>query len=283
MRLPAPVSYSFQVLVGQWRLWLSLAWLPLAGTAVATLLSAAVTECVDVRGADCFAAHLSYGPARALTAWSGLLIYGLYGLCFVPAMTALYRRLLLHPDANSAGRIRVSGAELRYAGYSLLFFYLAMVMGQSLWFWLWPLYVVELGPLLEPPGWFVAYIGHPLECLIILLLLLAFARFYLILPHAALGRRGRFLDLFAHSRGHVLAIVLALVVVRMLSIVVGVAIELPGGLAVELVQGASADAVSTSETVVVRAATFANDYVRAVGSAAVLAWFYRRLVMSREV
>ena len=283
MRLPAPVSYSFQVLVGQWRLWLSLAWLPLVGTAVATLLSAAVTECVDVRGPDCFAEHLSYGPSRALTAWSGLLIYGVYGLCFVPAITALYRRLLLEPDSTSAGRIRVSGAEFRYAGYSLLFFYLAMVMGQSLWFWLWPLYVVELGTVLQPPGWFVAYIGHPLECLIILLLLLAFARFYLILPHAALGRRGRFLDLFAHSRGHVLAIVLALVAVRMLSIVVGVAIELPGGLAVELVQGASADAVSTSETVVVRAATFANDYVRAVGSAAVLAWFYRRLVMSREV
>ena len=118
--------------------------------------------------------------------------------------------------------------------------------------------------------------------MVILLLLLALARFYLVLPDAALGGRGRFLDLFAHSRGHLLAIVLALVVVRMLSIVVGAVIDLPGGLALELVQGPSVDAVSTIETVIVRAATFANDYVRAVGSAAVLAWFYRKLVMSRE-
>ncbi len=282
MTLPKPVSYSLQVLVGQWRLWLSLAWLPLAGAVVVTLLQVSVNGCTDARGIDCFADMLPYGAARALAAWSGLLIYGLYGLCFVPAITALYRRLLLEPDATGAGRIRVSRAELRYAGYSLLFFYLVTVVGQSLWFWLWPTYVVELGTLPQPPGWFVAYVGNPLELLVILLLLLALARFYLVLPDAALGRRGRFLDLFAHSRGHLLAIVLALVVVRMLSIVVGAVIDLPGGLALELVQGPSVDAVSTVETVIVRAATFANDYVRAVGSAAVLAWFYRKLVMSRE-
>ena len=282
MTLPKPVSYSLQVLVGQWRLWLSLAWLPLAGAVVVTLLQASVNECTDTRGIDCFADVLPYGAARALAAWSGLLIYGLYGLCFVPAITALYRRLLTEPDATGAGRIRLSGAELRYAGYSLLFFYLTTVVGQSLWFWLWPIYVVELGTLPQPPGLFVAYVGHPLELLVILLLLLALARFYLVLPDAALGRRGRFLDLLAHSRGHLLAIVLALVVVRMLSIVVGAVIDLPGGLALELVQGPSVDTVSTIETVIVRAATFANDYVRAVGSAAVLAWFYRKLVMSRE-
>ncbi len=283
MRLLEPLSYAFEVLVGRWRLWLSLAWLPLAGAAVATLLSADVGECLDAEGADCFAEQLSYGPARVLAAWSGLLIFGLYSLCFVPAITALYRRLLRQPDATGAGRIRLSGAELRYAGYSLLFFYLATVVGYSLWFWLWPLYVVELGGVPQAPGWFVAYIGHPVELLVILLLLLALARFYLILPHAALGRRGRFLDLFAHSRGHVLAIVLALVAVRMLSIVVGLAIDLPGGLAVELVGTLSGDAVSTMETVVDRAAAVVNDYVRAVGSAAVLAWFYRTLVMNREV
>ena len=282
MRLPAPVSYSLRVLVGQWRLWLSLAWLPLAGAVVVILLQASVTACTDARGPDCFADVLPYGPARALAAWSGLLIYGLYGLCFVPAITALYRRLLIEPDATGAGRIRLSGAELRYAGYSLLFFYLAMVIGQSIWFLLWPYYVVEFGALPQPPGWFVAYVGHPLELLVILLLLLALARFYLVLPDAALGRRGRFLDLFAHSRGHLLAIVLALVVVRMLSIVVGAVIDLPGGLVLELVQGLGVDAVSTIETVIVRAASFADDYVRAVGSAAVLAWFYRKLVMSRE-
>lgn len=282
MRLPAPISYSLEVLVGQWRLWMSLAWLPLAGAAAVTLLQASVNECIDARGIDCFADVLPYGAARALAAWSGLLIYGLYGLCFVPAITALYRRLLTEPDATGAARIRLSGAELRYAGYSLLFFYLTMVMGQSLWFLLWPHYVVELGTLPQPPGWFVAYVGHPLQLLVILLLLLALARFYLVLPDAALGRRGRFLDLFAHSRGNVLAIVLALVVVRMLSIIVRAAIDVPGGLAVELVQGPSVDTASIMETVIVRVASFADDYVRAVGSAAVLAWFYRRLVMSRE-
>ncbi len=283
MRVPPAVSYSLQVLVGRWRLWLSLAWLPLAGAVVATLLNAAVNACLDEQGAECFAEHLSYGPARVLGAWSELLIYGLYSLCFVPAITALYRRLLLQPDATGAGRIRVSGAELRYAGYSLLFFYLAMVIGRSLWFWFWPLYVAELGGWPQAPGWFVAYLGHPIELLVILLLLLALARFYLVLPHAALGRRGRFLGLLAHSRGHVLAIVLALVVVRMLSIVVALAIDLPGGLAAELVEGAGGNGSSTIEAVVDQAAAVVDDYVRAVGSVAVLAWFYRKLVMNREV
>ena len=157
-----------------------------------------------------------------------------------------------------------------------------MVLSQGFWFWLWPRYLDEKERFPEAPTWFIEHFGHPVYCLVVLLMLLLLARFYLVLPDAALGRRERFLDLLAHSRGQVLAIVLALVAVRIFSILAGMAVEWPAGLLIAIVDEVNEEAASVLNTLVRRGASFLDDYLRMVGSVAVLAWFYRQLVLSRQ-
>ncbi len=282
MRLLAPLSYAFDIFVGRWRLWLAVAWLPALGLVVALLLNRAATLCFRAHGNACYADWLPYGASQVLASWTWWLIFALYGLCFIPAVTALYRHLLLGTGARRPWRLEISRAELRYAGWHLLLFYADMILQRSFWFWLWPRFLQERERFPHVPPWFIDYFGHPVACLVVLLMLLLLARFYLVLPDAALGRRGRFLDLLAHSRGQVLAIVLALVVVRILSILAGMAVELPAESVIGLVSDVSEGTASALETLVWRGASFLDDYVRMVGSVAVLAWFYRHLVMSRQ-
>ena len=302
MRLPAPLSYAFEVFAGRWPIWLGLVWLPLAG-AVAQLLLLEVSKGCALQPNFCLPSAWPGGLVQLVRSWHFYVIVSIPVLCFVPAMTALYRHLLSDEAQHGRPKLQFSGAELRYAGYQLLFFALTIILFEALYgiVWRWPaaldleraMIEAQANALLAPLNWLsgysqssfvllLNYIQGPFALLIELIILLLLARFFLILPHTAIGRRGGFFRLEAQCKGQVLSIVLALVVIRVLSTLVEFAINIPGELLEALAGYLGDEARQAVNTVTWSAASFAGDYLRAIGTAAVLAWFYRDLVLSRE-
>ena len=302
MRLPAPVSFSLQVLVGHWRIWLGLVWLPLAG-AVAQLLLLEVSKGCTLQPNFCLPSAWPGWLVQLVRTWHFYVIVSIPILCLVPAMTALYRHLLSDEAQQGRPKLRFSEAELRYAGYQLLFFALMIILFDVLYgiVWLWPaalnlentIVAAQANAWLALLNWnpdypqspflsLLNYVQSPFALVTMLIILLLLARFFLILPHTAIGRRGDFFRLMAQCKGQVLSIVLALVVIRILGTLVEFAINIPGELLEVLAGYLGDEAKQAVGTVTWSAASFANEYLRAVGTAAVLAWFYRDLVLSRE-
>ncbi len=273
-----PVRYLLRFLFTQWRLWLGLALLPLVGTAVVAALQILSKQCFTTSQGNCLLDHWPYGLAVVFGAWSPWLIEALHGLFYIPALTLLYRRLLLNP-ATEAGGLRFGRRELRFAGYSLLLYYAGLVIWYALWFWLLGPYREVRESLPDTPLWVLTYFGHPFFWPIAVVTLLALSRFYLIFAQAALGRPGGMLALSVHSRGQVLAIVLALLFVRILGNLVGVPARFLGSGAIDIAEAAGLAGSPALTIAVDYAASFPTDYLRAVCAVAVLAWFYRRLVL----
>lgn len=291
MRALHAVSYAFQVLWREWRVWLVLAWLPALGAIAEPHLWIASFELTDPGPSE--KGVLQAALATLVVQWGKYIFPMIAGLFFIPALTAFYRHLLRSNDDSMGGRLRVGRAEFLYLGYHLLFAVLAII--------LWNLlfnstlgsikneYVFALHDFSELLfDWGTAHYWAMVDSFIYPIILLLLGRFLLVLPDAAIGRRSSFWTLWRRSRGHLLAIVLALAVMLAFGGLVGeAAVAVPQMMLNELVFTHGVEAPQVAWKVefwqyVYFAGEFAGDYLHAVGTAAVLAWFYRDLVLSRE-
>ena len=291
MRLLEPVVFAFRVLWREWRVWLVLAWLPALGAVAEPHLWRASAELVGPgpHGQGALPSEL----AKFIIRWGNYIFPMMAGLFFIPALTAFYWHLLGSNDHPVGAKLRVGRAEFRYLGYHLLFAVLAIILWNILFNAILGSikneYVFALYDFSETLfNWVSAHYWTIVNSFIYLIILLLLARFFLVLPDAALGRRSGFWTLWRRSRGCRLTIVVALAVMLAFGGLVGeAAVALSEMMLTDLIltHGLEAPHVAWKIgfwEVVHFLGEFAGDYLRAIGTAAVLAWFYRDLVLSQK-
>ena len=295
MRALHAVSYAFQVLWREWRVWLVLAWLPALAVVGEQLLFAAYGPLVGPWPYE--QGLLPAELAKSVALNFPKIVPAIAVLFFIPAITTWYRHLLRSDGAEADAKLRVGRSEARYLVYYLLFAALVAVLQGILFDSIMSGLTWSIGGGLfeawrHVPSTAMHWVDYSfwtiVDSLTHIISLLLLARFFLVLPDASIGRRSGFWALWRRSRGCLTAIVVALAVMLAFAGLVGeAAVAVTQMMLNDLVltyglEEAQMTWRMTFWQTVQLVGEFAGDYLRAIGTAAVLAWFYRDLVLSRK-